>query len=62
MYKKGAHKEIIERYCHIIGENTAIAKYCCGDTVYHECLNSTRCEQNGGCKHEKYMGNKDLSV
>lgn len=48
------HKETMERYCHVIGENTPVSRfYKDGQTVY-ECMNRHKCEQKGGCKNQKF--------
>ena len=56
--RKELHRETLERYCHVIGKNTAFRKsFFDGETVY-DCMNRHICEKNGGCKNTKITGNK----
>lgn len=49
------YREIIERYCNVIGANTAIMRTGMQDGVTYECLGRERCEKMlGCCKNEKY--------
>ncbi len=49
------YKEIIERYCNVIGGNTPIMRTGMKDGVTYECLCRELCEKmHGCCKNEKY--------
>ena len=49
------YREIIERYCSVIGENTAIFRTSDEHSVTYECLNKHRCmAEQGECKNDKY--------
>ena len=49
------YREIIERYCSVIGENTAILRTSGEKRVTYECLRRSSCDERlGGCKNEKY--------
>ncbi len=53
--KEHIYREIIERYCSVIGGNTAILRTGTADGVTYECLERARCEEkNGSCKNKKY--------
>lgn len=52
---KHIYREIIERYCNVIGGNTAIMRTGMQDGVTYECLGRERCEKiHGSCKNAKY--------
>lgn len=50
------YKDIVERYCCVIGENTAIIRRRSGEKYVYECLAEPKCRKSiGGCKNEKYL-------
>ncbi len=55
--KQGAvYREVVERYCHVIDQNTVIVKTVNGDnSVVSECMNSEKCKLYGGCKNSKFQ-------
>ncbi len=53
--KEHKYREIIERYCNVIGENTAILRTSGENSVTYECLSRAQCEnKHGECKNDKY--------
>jgi len=57
--KKSSHCETIERYCHVIGRNTTVAKTVGDGNTNYECMNKKLCEKNGGCCNERYSSRSD---
>lgn len=53
-FDKNAHKETVERYCHIIGANATISRFTENGKTVVECMNLHNCEKNGGCRNSKY--------
>lgn len=53
------HTETLERYCHVIGKNTAVCRSFSDGKEYYECMNKHNCEKCGGCKNAKFLGSKE---
>ena len=49
-----AHRETVERYCHVINANTTISRYMDNGKMVTECMNRHNCDKNGGCRNSKY--------
>ncbi len=54
VFDKNAHKETVERYCHVINANTTISRYMDNGKMVTECMNRHNCDKNGGCRNSKY--------
>ncbi len=49
-------REVMERYCYVIGENAPMSRVSHDNEVHYECLNKHKCSENGGCKNSKFCG------
>lgn len=52
--KQIRYREIIERYCHVIGANAPISRTIDENGIRFECMNRHICDINGGCKNAKF--------
>ncbi len=49
------HREVIERYCNVIDENTALFLICENEGVKYRCLRERECcDEKGACTNKKY--------
>lgn len=48
------HRETLERYCHVIGENTLVCRTTKDGCVSYRCVNRPSCDKCGGCRNSRY--------
>lgn len=48
-----ARREVVERYCPVIDENTVLIRHTDGERLITECVNHEKCRASDGCKHAR---------
>lgn len=49
-----ARREVVERYCPVIDENTVLICHTDGERLITECVNHEKCRASDGCKHARF--------